>query len=53
MEDHESARDMLGRAFVLRPGLKGAQKICMKLGVFPPTANGVSSVSAARNGVGT
>ena len=53
MGDHESARSTLDRAFALRPGLKGAQKICMKLGVFPPTANGVSSVSAARNGART
>jgi tetratricopeptide (TPR) repeat protein len=36
MGDMDSARSTLGHAFTLKPGLKGAQKICLKLGVIPP-----------------
>ena len=40
MGDRAAARSTLDRAFTLKPGLKGAQKICLKLGVQPPPANG-------------
>jgi tetratricopeptide (TPR) repeat protein len=36
MGDYATARVNLDRAFSLKPKLKGAQKICCKLGVIPP-----------------
>jgi curved DNA-binding protein CbpA len=36
--DYPAAREALHRAFALKPGLKGTQKICLRLGVTPPVA---------------
>jgi len=43
--EFDTARSTLGHAFTLKPGLKGVQKICLKLGMTPPA---VSSPAPSR-----